>query len=155
MRKKLVDSDKLECVITLVGGVFYSTGVSACILLLNNKKPKKHIGRICMIDASKIYTPQRAQNIMTEDNVLEVYRLYESYEDVVEQAKIVTLEDVRKRDYSLAVNQYIERKEQEKVEPSEVRKEYFEALEEVYRAQERMRKLLIAGGYVSERQDNY
>ena len=92
---------------------------------------------------------------MTEDNVLEVYRLYESYEDVVEQAKIVTLEDVRKRDYSLAVNQYIERKEQEKVEPSEVRKEYFEALEEVYRAQERMRKLLIAGGYVSERQDNY
>ncbi len=76
-------------------------------------------------------------------------------EDVAERAKIVTLEDVRKRDYSLAVNQYIERKEQEKVAPSEVRKEYFEALEEVYRAQERMRKLLIAGGYVSERQDNH
>ncbi len=155
MRKKLVDSDKLECVIALVGGVFYSTGVSACILLLNNKKPKKHIGRICMIDASGIYTPQRAQNIMTEDNVQEVFRLYESYENVVERAKIVTLEEVRRRDYSLAVNQYIERKEQEKVVPSEVRRQYFEALEEVYRAEERMRKLLIAGGYVSERQDNH
>ena len=132
MRKKLVDSDKLECVIALVGGVFY-----------------------CMIDASGIYTPQRAQNIMTEDNVQEVFRLYESYENVVERAKIVTLEEVRRRDYSLAVNQYIERKEQEKVVPSEVRRQYFEALEEVYRAEERMRKLLIAGGYVSERQDNH
>ena len=124
-------------------------------MLLNNKKPKKHIGRICMIDASGIYTPQRAQNIMTEDNVQEVFRLYESYENVVERAKIVTLEEVRRRDYSLAVNQYIERKEQEKVVPSEVRRQYFEALEEVYRAEERMRKLLIAGGYVSERQDNH
>ena len=85
----------------------------------------------------------------------EVFRLYESYENVVERAKIVTLEEVRRRDYSLAVNQYIERKEQEKVVPSEVRRQYFEALEEVYRAEERMRKLLIAGGYVSERQDNH
>ncbi|MCI9502007.1 MAG: N-6 DNA methylase [Hungatella sp.] len=155
MRKKLVDSDKLECVIALVGGVFYSTGVSACILLLNNKKPKNHIGRICMIDASGIYTPQRAQNIMTEDNVQEVYRLYEAYDNVVERAKVVTLEEVRKRDYSLAVNQYIERKEQERIAPEEVRRQYFEALEEVYRTEERMRKLLIAGGYVSEQQDNH
>ena len=85
----------------------------------------------------------------------EVYGLYEAYENVVERAKIVTLEDVRKRDYSLAVNQYIERKEQERVAPSEVRRQYFKALEDVYRAEERMRKLLIAGGYVSEQQDNY
>ena len=108
-----------------------------------------------MIDASGIYTPQRAQNIMTEDNVQEVYGLYEAYENVVERAKIVTLEDVRKRDYSLAVNQYIERKEQERVAPSEVRRQYFKALEDVYRAEERMRKLLITGGYVSEQQDNH
>ena len=56
MRKQLVESDKLEAVITLVSGVFYSTGVSACILILNNSKVAEHKGKVCLIDASKIYT---------------------------------------------------------------------------------------------------
>lgn len=76
IRKQLVESDKLDCIITLVGGVFYSTGVSACILFLNNNKPTTHRGKICMIDASTIYTPQRAQNIMTEDDIQKVYSLF-------------------------------------------------------------------------------
>ena len=33
IREQLIHSDKLECVITLVSGVFYSTPVSACILI--------------------------------------------------------------------------------------------------------------------------
>jgi len=150
IRKKLVDSDKLECIITLVGGVFYSTGVSACILLLNNNKPAAHRGRICMIEASEIYTPQRAQNIMTEDDIQQVFDLYENYEDKVEQAKIVTLEDVRAKDYTLAINNYIEKKEQEIVPPAEVRKQYYAALQEVFEAEDRMRELLREGGYIHE-----
>ncbi len=150
IRKKLVDSDKLECIITLVGGVFYSTGVSACILLLNNNKPAVHRGRICMIEASEIYTPQRAQNIMTEDDIQKVFELYENYEDKVEQAKIVTLEDVRAKDYTLAINNYIEKKEQEIVPPAEVRKQYYAALQEVFEAEDRMRELLREGGYIHE-----
>ena len=39
IRKKMIESNKLEYVISLVSGVFYSTGVSACVLVLNNKKP--------------------------------------------------------------------------------------------------------------------
>lgn len=56
IREQLVRSDKLEAVITLASGVFYSTGVSACILFLNNKKEHKHKGRICLIDGTEVYT---------------------------------------------------------------------------------------------------
>ncbi len=150
IRKQLIESDKLECIITLVGGVFYSTGVSACILLLNNNKPHTHKGRICMIDASSIYTPQRAQNIMTEDDIAKVFQLYVDYEDVVERVKVVTLDDVRSKDYTLAINNYIEKEEQETVSPAEVRRQYFAALEEVVQAENKMRRLLVEGGYVNE-----
>ena len=150
IRKLLVESDKLECIITLVGGVFYSTGVSACILLLNNKKSHLHKGRICMIDASNIYTPQRAQNIMTEDDIKAVYTLYADYEDAIEKVKVVTIEDVREKDYTLAINNYIEKKEQETVPPEEIRRQYFEALDAVYEAEDRMKELLLEGGYVYE-----
>lgn len=131
IRKQLVESDKLECIITLVGGVFYSTGVSACILLLNNNKPHTHRGRICMIDASGLYTPQRAQNIMTEADIQRVFGLYQDYKDVVERVKVVSIADVREKGYTLAINNYIEKKEQETVPPEEVRRQYFEAYEEM------------------------
>lgn len=150
IRKKLVESDKLECIITLVGGVFYSTGVSACILLLNNSKAHNHKGRICLIDASSIYTPQRAQNIMSEEDIQTVYKLYMNYEDVIERCKVVTLEDIRSKDYTLAINNYIEKKAQETVPPKEVRRQYFEALDEVLEAEAEMRRLLVEGGYVNE-----
>lgn len=150
IRKQLVESDKLECVITLVGGVFYSTGVSACLLLLNNDKKNDHKGRICMIDASDIYTPQRAQNIMTEDDINKVYKLYTDYENVIDKVKVVTIPDVREKDYTLATNNYIEKKVQEIVPPAEIRKQYFEAFDEMLEAEETMRNLLMEGGYVNE-----
>lgn len=150
IRKKLVESDKLECIITLVGGVFYSTGVSACILLLNNNKAHNHKGRICLIDASSIYTPQRAQNIMSEEDIQKAFKLYTDYEDVIERCKVVTLDDIRAKDYTLAINNYIEKKEQETVPPEEVRRQYFEALDEVFAAEAEMKRLLVEGGYVNE-----
>lgn len=150
IRKQLVESDKLECVITLVGGVFYSTGVSACILLLNNDKKNDHKGRICMIDASDIYTAQRAQNIMTDDDISKVFKFYTDYKDVIEKVKVVTIPDVREKDYTLAINNYIEKKEQEIVPPAEVRRQYFEAFDEMLEAEETMRSLLLEGGYVNE-----
>jgi type I restriction enzyme M protein len=150
MRKQLIESDKLECVITLVSGVFYSTGVSACILFLNNNKKNDHKGRICMIDASDIYTAQRAQNIMTVNDVNKVFEFYTDYKDVIENVKIVTIPDVREKDYTLAINNYIEKKAQETVHPDEVRRQYYEALEEMQEAEEIMINLLSQGGFVNE-----
>ena len=103
-----------------------------------------------MIDASGIYTPQRAQNIMTEADIQRVFGLYQDYKDVVERVKVVSIADVREKGYTLAINNYIEKKEQETVPPEEVRRQYFEAYEEMLAAEEYMRKLLVEGGYVNE-----
>ena len=149
IRKALIESDKLECVITLVGGVFYSTGVSACILLLNNNKEHTHKGRICLINAESIYTPMRAQNIMTEENIQEVFKLYQDYTDVIEKVKVVNLDDVRAKDFSLSVSNYIEKKPEEAINPEQVKKEYFAAVQEVIENENKMKKLLIEGGFIN------
>lgn len=150
MRKQLVLSDKLEAVITLASSVFYSTGVSACILYLNNKKKHTHKGRICLIDGSEIYTPKRAQNELSLDNIQTLYDLYSNYTDVIERCRVVTLKDVEDGGFDLSVKRYIERKKQETIPPAVVRQNYFAALEAVHAAETKMRKLLIEGGYVHE-----
>lgn len=150
MREQLIKSDKLEAVITLAGGVFYSTGVSACILFLNNKKQRNHKGKICLIDGSEIYTPKRAQNVLEPKDVDLLYKLYTDYADVIEKCKIVTIADVEAGGYELSVNKYIEKKKQETVSPVVVRMRYYAALRAVRNAEERMKRLLKEGGYVDE-----
>lgn len=147
MRKKLIETDKIECVITLVGGVFFAAGVSACIILLNNNKKKEHQGKICMIDATNIYTAKRAQNVMTQENINEVFSLYENYEDVIEKCKIVRINDVKD---SLVSKIYIEKKETEKIDVDKVKENYLEAYKKMIDAENKMKKLLKEGGFIDE-----
>ena len=150
MREQLVESDLLECVITLASGVFYSTGVSACILFLNNKKKDTSKGRVCLIDASNIYTPRRAQNIMTEDDIQKVYDIFTAYESKTDYCKVATKDDIRKEGYTLAVGTYIEMKKQENTPPVEVRMQYFEAVQSVRENEARLKDFLSKGGYINE-----
>ena len=150
IRKQIVESDKIDCIITLIGGVFYGAGVSACLILMNNQKVPDHKGKICMIDATEIYTPARAQNFMSEDDIQTVFNLYSNYKDVIEKAKIVTLDEIREKDYTLSVNIYVEKKEQEAISPETIRQNYFDALAEVEEAEKHMKELLIKGGCMNE-----
>ena len=147
MRRKLIESDMLECVITLVEGVFFSTGVSACILLLNKNKSESHKNRVCLIDATKIYTPLRAQNIMSEDDIQRVFELYNNYENAVERCKVVNNSEIGD---SLMPNVYIEKKAIKTINPETVKKEYIVAYEEVLKNETTLKKLLKEGGYVNE-----
>lgn len=150
IREQLIKSDLIEAVVALAGGVFYGTGVSACILFLNNQKRPEHKGKVCLIDATNIYTPKRAQNVMEEKDINEVFKLYQEYKDVIEKCKIVSIADLDAAGNTLAVNTYIEKKKQEVVAPEIVRAQYFEALENVKKAEAKMKSLLIEGGYVDE-----
>ncbi len=154
MRKKLIESDMLECVIALVGNLFYGAGVSACILFINSNKPAAHRGKVCLIDATGIYTAQRAKNIMTEENTDEVYRLWENYESVIDKCAIVPIETLREKNYTLSVNTYIEKTPAEAMDPKQVRRHFMEALQAVRDAEENLKKLLQEGGYLNVESDH-
>ena len=150
IRRNLVESGKLECIISLAGGVFYSTGVSACVIFLRNTKTESHQGRVCMIDASGIFTPQRAQNVMTEDDVRKVFALYENYNAVPELCSIVPFSEIREKNYSLAVNNYVAKEEQAAFTPDESRRNYYDAFSSAVSAENVMKELLTEGGYLHE-----
>ena len=46
IRKKMIETDCVECVIALVGNLFYGAGVSACILFLNNKQSVQGLEKV-------------------------------------------------------------------------------------------------------------
>lgn len=150
IRRQMIESDKLEYVIALVGGVFFGAGVSACILVLRNNKPEKHRGKVCLVDASRIYTAQRAQNIMTEENIQEVFALCSDYIDVVEKAKVVSIDQIREKEYTLSVNSYIDKTQKELTSPQQIREQFYTALSEAIAAEDKLKALLAEEGYLHE-----
>ena len=148
IRQRMIETDAVECVITLVGNLFYGAGVSACILFLNNNKPLAHRHKICMIDATNIYTAQRAKNVMTEADTGRVYSLWADYKNVVDYCAIVDLDTVKEKGYTLSVNTYIEKSPAPPIDPAKVRREFMAALKEVQESEAALMKLLQEGGYI-------
>lgn len=131
IRKKLVESDKVEAVVTLGDKLFYGTGLSPCFLIIRNLKPAEHSARILMIDATKILTQKRAQNILSQEDVDRIFQLYTDYKDVEDYAKVVTLEDVKTKEYNLSPNRYVDYHKEEVKPYAEVLAEFKAAIQAV------------------------
>ena len=150
IREALVRSHKLEAVINLPSGVFYSTGVSACVLFINNSKPAERDGKVIMIDAGTIVHARRAQKYMDDSDIEKVYKLFKDYDDVIDYAKVVTEADIAEKAFTLAVNTYIEKTPPKPVDPKEVKANYLNAYREVIACEEKLKALLKKEGYIDE-----
>ncbi len=131
IREEIVKHDYIEAVFTLGDKLFYGTGLSPCFLIIRDKKPDNHSGKVLMVDGSKIFTPQRAQNVLSDDNVDELYRLYESFSEEEDKSVVVTLEQIAEKGYDLSPNKYVNY-HKEAVKP------YAEVLAEFKAAYQRM-----------------
>ena len=146
IRKRLIETDFVEAVITLGDKIFYGTGLSPCVLILRWVKPRDHVNKVLMVDGSKILTPKRAQNILSDADVDRLYKLYVDYADVEDFAKVVTREEIADKDWDLSVNKYVVYHKESVKSYAEVKSEFDTALREVEETTEKFRALLKKGG---------
>ena len=150
IRKKMVESDKLECVISLVNNLFYGAIVPACILVFRDEKSFDRRGRVLMIDASRIFTAKRAQNVLSTGDVEAIFAIYQGFQNVDEKAVVVTKQDIINADYSLAVNRYI-KKAAIQLTPYHIALDnYIDANKQANIEEEQLNVLLRQGGFFHE-----
>lgn len=142
IREKLVKSDKVEAIVTLGDKLFYGTGLSPCFLIIRNLKRAEHSARVLMIDATKILTQKRAQNVLEEKDVDRIYELYKNYEDVEDYSKVVTLEEIASKDFNLSPNRYIVYHKEEIRPYNEVLAEFKAAIHAVKDAEAEFSRLM-------------
>lgn len=142
IREKLIREDKIEAVITLGDKLFYGTGLSPCFLVLRAQKPTAHVNRILMVDGTKILTKRRAQNVLEESDVDRLYELYHNYRDEEDFARVVTNEDVLKKDCNLSPNRYIQYHQAERESYDEVLEQFKAAVERVNKAESAYRRTM-------------
>jgi len=108
MRRKLIETDTVECVLGLGPNLFYNSPMEACVVICRTVKPKARKGRILLINAVNEVTRERAQSFLTDDHVGHIVKAYETFKGEPSFARVATLEEVRAKDSSLSIPLYVE-----------------------------------------------
>jgi type I restriction enzyme M protein len=88
IRKWIIESDWLECIVQLPDQLFFNTGITTYLWILSKEKPKNRKGKIQMIDGSKYFRPLKKSlghkrkeiSDIGRENILKLYRNFEETE---------------------------------------------------------------------------
>lgn len=107
IRENLIKSDLVECVIGLGAGLFYNSPMEACILICNTNKPATRRNKILLINAVNEVSKSRSESYLEQGHIDKVAEAFVAFENVENFARVVSEEETKKNDYSLAVSLYV------------------------------------------------
>ena len=115
MRKKLIVSDLLECVLGLGPGLFYNSPMEACVLICRASKPANRTGLVLFIDAVNEVARERAQGFLNPEHQTKILEAYRGYAELPGFAAIATMEEVLGMDGSLSIPLYVKKESAVKI----------------------------------------
>jgi len=59
IRKWIIENDWLECIVQLPDSLFFNTGITTYIWIVNNKKKPNRKGKVQLIDSSNLFKPMK------------------------------------------------------------------------------------------------
>jgi type I restriction enzyme M protein len=118
IRRKLVESGLVDCIIALPGQLFYNTQIPACLWFVRKNKSKKET---LFIDARKMGEMiSRRNKELTKEDIVKIADTYhawlgeesengkkQKYEDTLGFCKSASLEEIEKQDFILTPGRYV------------------------------------------------
>ena len=110
-RQKFIEDGILEAVIGLPAGLFYGTGIPACVLVINKNEAAKR-NHVIFINADREYKESKNQNSLRPEDIDKITHIYKSLassgEALAKYARIVGLDELKNEDYNLNIRRYVD-----------------------------------------------
>jgi type I restriction enzyme M protein len=107
MRKKMIETDTIDCVIALGKNLFYNSSMESALLIRRTKKAKQKIGKILFINAFNEIKEEKTISYLQDEHIQKIYEAYLAFDDIDGFARVVDLSEVIKNDGSLLVTNYV------------------------------------------------
>lgn len=106
IRQGILEDDLLEAVIGLPAGLFYGTGIPACLLIINKNKPAERKGKVLFINSELEYQEGKNQNSLRPQDIEKIVQTFENFAEVRRYSKVFTLAEIAENDYNLNIRRY-------------------------------------------------
>ncbi|QVT79221.1 putative type I restriction enzymeP M protein [Nocardioides aquaticus] len=107
LRRELVKSDIVECVIGMGEGLFYNSPMPATVVVLRANKPPERKGRVLLINAVDEVAREQAKSFLRESHQRKILDAYRGFADIDRFAAVATLDQIADKSYSLAIPLYV------------------------------------------------
>ncbi len=106
IRQGILDDDLLEAVIGLPSGLFYGTGIPACLLIINKNKPAERQGKVLFINSELEYEEGKNQNKLRPQDIEKIVAAFNDYAEIKRYSRVVELSEIQENDYNLNIRRY-------------------------------------------------
>ena len=114
IRKKLLEADLVDCIVTLPSQLFFNTGIPACLWFVSRDRTNRS-GKTLFVDGRNLgkMITRRNRELTPEDiaSVATAYHNFKTqngeYQDVPGFAKVATLDEIKEHDYVLTPGRYV------------------------------------------------
>ena len=106
IRQGILEDDLLEAVIGLPPALFYGSGISAAVLVINKKKPPERVGKVLFINADRDFQREGSLNSLRHDDISRITTTFEEYSDVERFSRVVGLDEIRSNSFNLNISRY-------------------------------------------------
>lgn len=106
IRQGILEDDLLEAVIGLPSGLFYGTGIPACLLIINKNKAAERKGKVLFINSELEFEEGKNQNKLRPQDIAKIVETFNNYVDVKRYAKVVNFSEIAENDFNLNIRRY-------------------------------------------------
>lgn len=109
IREIFIRKDVIEAIISLPPGLFYGTGIPACVLVCNKNKPDKLRDKILFINADREYAEGKAQNKLRPEDIEKITHVFTHKLTIPKYSRLVCKKEiVEDHEYNLNIRRYVD-----------------------------------------------
>jgi len=112
IREQLIKENIIDAVIGLPARLFQTTGIPVAVLVIDRSREKGGVNEnnknIFFIEASKEFKPVKAQNVLEDKNIENIYSTYKNRKSIEKFAKKVDLKEIEENDFNLNITRYVD-----------------------------------------------
>lgn len=106
LRKNLVESDLIECVIGIGRNLFFNSCMDACIIICRKNKGDRR-NKVLFINAKEEVTRKNAESYLEPKHIEKIKSAYESFNDIDNFAKVATKDEILANNAKLSIALYV------------------------------------------------
>ncbi len=109
IREIFINDDVIEAIISLPPGLFYGTGIPACVIVANKNKPDTLKNKVLFINGDREYAEGKAQNKLRPEDIEKIDFVFTRKLEIHKYSRLVDkAEIVNTHDYNLNIRCYVD-----------------------------------------------